>query len=132
MRGQQESSKSKQDQQVETVISGIEDEWVKARLKGNVSYSEDLLHQSYKGVTSAGTSHTKVEFLTFLQKPISSLNLSERSIQAFGDVAVSLGLASSKRGMRIHSYRYLRVYHMAAGKWRLVSSQSTKVPSLCS
>lgn len=117
-------------EQTRTHLAALEDEWLESRAKGNLEISEQLIDDSYQGATSNGHLQTKAEFLLAISRVASSQSRAEhteRSIQIQGVVAVSTGLACIYSGARSHSFRYLRVFRNADGRWRLIASQSTRI-----
>jgi hypothetical protein len=111
-------------------LAAIEDEWLDSRLAGNLEISEQLIDDSYQGITSNGYSQTKADFLHAISRSASSQSRAEhteRNIQIQGFVAISTGLVSLYSGARSHSFRYLRVFRNMDGRWRLIASQSTRV-----
>jgi hypothetical protein len=113
-----------------TALHGLEDEWLKARARGDATLSERLLDDAYRGSNSDGVIHSKVDFLNAMR---SSANESaegehtDREIQIVGDVALSLGVATIRHSGRTNSFRYLRVYVKHGDEWRLLASQSTRL-----
>jgi hypothetical protein len=117
-------------EQMRTQLAAIEDEWLKSRAEGNLEISEQLIDDSYEGITSNGSPQTKAEFLQAISRladPQSRAEHAERNIRVHGALALSTGLASVYAAERSHSFRYLRVFRNTDGKWRLIASQSTRV-----
>jgi Domain of unknown function (DUF4440) len=117
-------------EQIQTQLAAIEDEWLKSRAEGNLEISEQLIDDSYRGITSNGRPQTKAEFLQAIAQSASSQSCAdhaERNIRVHGVLAISTGLASVSSGARSHSFRYLRVFQNADGRWHLIASQSTRV-----
>ena len=124
------SSNGGDTEQIRTQLAAIEDEWLKSRAEGNLEISEELIDDSYQGVTSNGVPQAKEEFLLAIARSASSQSRAEqsdRNIRVHGVLAVSTGLASVYSGERSHFFRYLRVFRKAEGRWRLIASQSTRV-----
>jgi hypothetical protein len=55
-------------EQIRTQLAVIEDEWLKSRLEGNLEFSEQLIDDSYQGITSNGCPQTKAEFLEAISR----------------------------------------------------------------
>jgi hypothetical protein len=113
-----------------TQLAAIEDEWLKSRVEGNPETSEQLIDDSYQGITSDGHLQTKAEFLKAISRSASShsrAEQAERNIRIQDVLAISTGLASIHSETRSHSFRYLRVFRNADGRWRLIASQSTRI-----
>jgi hypothetical protein len=108
----------------------LEDEWMGSRLSGESDASDQLLDDDYKGATSDGLSQSKSDFLVdiaiFSRRNVAA-DQSQRHIRVFGEIAVSSGLATVHSPNREHTFRYLRVFRKAGGKWRLIAAQSTRV-----
>src|SRR5215472_9341460 len=108
-------------------VAAIEDEWLKSRSEGDLGISEQLIDDSYRGITSDGRPQTKGEFLQAIARSASSQSRAEhieRNIQVYGLVAISAGLVSVSSSVQSHSFRYLRIFRNIDGKWRLITSQS--------
>jgi hypothetical protein len=117
-------------EQTRTELAAIEDEWLKSRVEGKLEISEQLIDDSYAGITSKGLPQTKGEFLQAIARsasPKAHPEHGERNIRIHGALAISTGLASVSSGARSHAFRYLRVFRNTDGKWRLIASQSTRV-----
>jgi hypothetical protein len=117
-------------EQIRTELAAIEDEWLKSRVEGNLKISEQLIDDSYEGITSKGLPQTKGEFLQAIVRsasPTSHAEHAERSIRIHGALAISTGIASVSSEACSHAFRYLRVFRNTDGKWRLIASQSTRV-----
>jgi len=117
-------------EQIRTELAAIEDEWLKSRVEGNLVISEQLIDDSYAGITSKGLPQTKGEFLQAIVRsasPESHAEHADRNIRIHGALAISTGHASLSLGERSHAFRYLRVFRKTHGKWHLIASQSTRV-----
>jgi Domain of unknown function (DUF4440) len=117
-------------EQIRTELAAIEDEWLKSRVEGNLEISEQLIDDSYTGVTSKGLPQTKGEFLQAIARsasPKAHPEHAERNIRVHGALAISTGIASVSSGARSHAFRYLRVFRNTGGSWHLIASQSTRV-----
>jgi len=126
----QDIGSPKDTEQIRTELADIEDGWLKSRIEGNLEISEQLIDDSYAGTTSKGLPQTKGEFLQAIiqsASPQSHAEQAERNIRIHGALAISTGLVSVSSGARSHSFRYLRVFRNTDGKWRLITSQSTRV-----
>jgi hypothetical protein len=116
--------------QIRTELAIIEDEWLKSRVAGDLEISEQLIDDSYAGVTSKGLPQTKSEFLQAVVRaasPNSHAEHAERNIRIHGTLAISTGIALVSTAERSHAFRYLRVFRNTDGKWHLIASQSTRV-----
>jgi len=110
-------------------LGTLEDEWMIARVRGDMKFSDRLIDESYQGITSDGLLHSKSDFMQSIAKwaPFHvSAERRESNIQIHGDVAISTGLVTMHGKERASSFRYLRVFRNAEGKWRLIASQSTR------
>jgi lysylphosphatidylglycerol synthetase-like protein (DUF2156 family) len=52
-----------QQQQEVTLLSKTEDNWLDARVRGETSFSGELLDDAYQGATSDGVLQTKADFI---------------------------------------------------------------------
>ena len=117
-------------EQIRTQLAVIEDEWLKSRVEGNLEFSEQLIDDSYQGITSNGCLQTKAEFLEAISRSACSQSHAEhgqRNIQIQGVFAISTGLVSVYSSAHSHLFRYLRVFSNSGEGWRLIASQSTRV-----
>lgn len=117
-------------EKIRTELAAIEDEWLRSRVEGNLQISEQLIDDSYAGITSKGAPQTKGEFLQAIAlsaSPNAHPEHAERNIRIYGALAISTGIASVSSGPRSHAFRYLRVFRNTDGSWHLIASQSTRV-----
>jgi hypothetical protein len=117
-------------EQIRTELAAIEDEWLKSRVEGSLGISEQLIDDSYTGITSKGLPQTKGEFLQAIVRsasPNSHAEHAERNIRIHGTLAISTGIALVSAEERLHAFRYLRVFRSTDGRWHLIASQSTRV-----
>jgi hypothetical protein len=109
-------------------ILALEDDWLESRIRAEPAISETLLDTAYLGVRYDGRVQGRSEFVAAVQNREqlgrSSKQL-ERSVYLFSDVAISMGLAVIQRGESETSFRYVRMYVGAPGRWKLVFSQAT-------
>jgi hypothetical protein len=113
-----------------TLLSSLEEEWMASRLRGEAESTERLLDDSYRGGTPDGLAQTKAVFLQKIassQQTASNADHTDRSIQVYGDVAISTGVATLCSPDRSHSFRYLRVFQKRGGEWRLIAAQSARL-----
>jgi|SRR5215472_3476042 hypothetical protein len=116
-----------------TLLSSIEDQWLAARLRGETESTERLLDANYLGTTSDGVLQTKADFIQRIAQSRVSFTQgehTERYIRFYGDIAVSVGVATLRAPDRSHSFRYLRVFQKNEGSWRLIASQSTRIRAI--
>ena len=113
-----------------TLLSGIEDDWLTARIRGDAESTRRLLDESYQGCNSDGLAQNKSDFVQFVESsrgPFADGVHTDRNIQIHGDMAVSTGVVTLRSADREHAFRYLRVYRKRDGEWRLIASQSTRL-----
>jgi hypothetical protein len=118
-----------QQQQEITLLSKTEDNWLDARVRGETSFSGELLDDAYQGATSDGVLQTKADFIQSIGTWARDLTHGEhagRSIRIHGDVALSSGIVNLSSVRRRHSFRYLRIFLRRRDGWRLIASQSTR------
>lgn len=111
-------------------LHDLENEWLKARARGDATLSERLLDDAYRGSDSDGVIHSKADFLNAIRSAANESaegEHSNREIQTVGDVVLSRGIATIRNGGRGHSFRYLRVFVKNGDEWRLLASQSTRL-----
>ena len=111
-------------------LHDLENEWLKARARGDATMSERLLDDAYRGSDSDGVIHSKADFLNAIRSAANESaegEHSDREIQTVGDVVLSRGIATIRNGGRAHSFRYLRVFVKNGDVWRLLASQSTRL-----
>jgi ketosteroid isomerase-like protein len=118
----------------ESDLAKIEDEWIQARLKGDVTYLERLYAPELR-ITGADGSvierNTDIaRFASGAIKP-QSMEREDMRITVYGDAAVVIGrdnLKGSYNGVsRVGSVRFTHVYVRRDGRWQLVASQGTWV-----
>lgn len=128
----QPSSKAENKSDEITLLSQTEDAWMTARLLGKSKIVDQLVDDAYRGATSHGLAQTKKEFLEAVESSAGAFTQyvhSERTIDVLGNVAISTGVATLTSPRRRHSFRYLRVFSKNKGRWKLIASQSTRLPA---
>jgi hypothetical protein len=111
-----------------TLLRQIEDEWLGARLRGEIEATQRLLDDSYEGTTSSGVVQTKTEFIKSLQLSRMLFTDAEhtvRNIRVHGNLAISTGTATLRSADRENTFRYIRVFLKNGGEWHLIASQAT-------
>jgi len=130
-RKQDSAERSEEELEVDrTLLSKIEDDWLRARISGDAELTQWLLDDGYQGGTSDGLAQTKADFVRFVESSpgaCTSGDHTERDIQIHGDTAVSTGVVTMRSAGRENPFRYLRVYRKRDGEWRLIASQSTRL-----
>ena len=128
----QPSNKTENDASETSLLTQMEDAWMAARILGKSKIVEQMVDDAYRGATSHGQPQTKEELIAAVEKSAGEFTQSahsDRVIDLRGDVAISTGIATLSSPKRQHSFRYLRVFAKAKGKWRLIASQSTALPA---
>ena len=118
----------------ESDLAKIEDEWIQARLKGDVTYLERLYGPELR---ITGTDGSVIERNTDIARFASgaikpqSMEREDMRITVYGDAAVVIGrdnLKGSYNGVPgVGSVRFTHVYVRRDGRWQLVASQGTWV-----
>ena len=98
--------------------------------QGDLEFSDRLIDDSDRGVSSNGLPQSKPEFMHAIARSATShsgAEHAERNVQIHGGMAISSSIATVHSQESAHSFRYMRIFLNAEGAWRLVASQSTHV-----
>ena len=128
----QPSSKAEDKTSEISVLLQMEDAWMAARLMGKSKIVDQMIDDEYSGGTSGGLPQTKQGFMKSVESSVGAFTHyvhSGREIKLRGDMAISTGIATLTSPKRLHSFRYLRVFSKSRGKWRVIASQSTPLPT---
>jgi ketosteroid isomerase-like protein len=119
---------------VEQVLSKMEQDWVGASLKKDIAFVDSLLADDYVGIGSDGSVWTKpkqIEVLRSGELKFDSVSIDGIKVRAFGDTAVVTysqteksrfqGKDSSGRTM------WTDIFVKRNGKWQLVANHSSRV-----
>ena len=126
---QEEPVKSDQE-----IVIELEQAWDEAFYRKDVNFIEGLLADEFVATYDDGSRGDKARELAlveeFNQQMISSTQ-DEFAVKVYGDTAVvwfTLRLAGMRQGQRAEvTYRYTDVWVLQDGRWKCVSTQSTKV-----
>lgn len=126
---QEEPVKSDQE-----ILIELEQAWNEAFYRKDVKFIEGLLADEFVATYDDGSRGDKARELAlveeFNQQVISSTQ-DEFAVKVYGDTAVvwfTLRLAGMRQGQRAEvTYRYTDVWVLQDGRWKCVSTQSTKV-----
>ncbi len=126
---QEEPVKSDQE-----IVIELEQAWNEAFYRKDVNFIEGLLADEFVATYDDGSRGDKARELAlveeFNQQVISSTQ-DEFAVKVYGDTAVvwfTLRLAGMRQGQRAEvTYRYTDVWVLQDGRWKCVSTQSTKV-----
>ena len=106
----------------------------RAMTESDIDALESILADDLVYTHTTGRSETKAEFLESIQGTVSyrSVEPRETQVRFFGDTAVTNGAAamhvSAGERQIIMEILFTEVYQKNAGKWQLVSWQSTRIP----
>ncbi len=107
-------------------LSKLEDEWMRANVKGDKQALEKILADEYVGGT---TSHTKREYIDSLtpDDTIKSWELKDLTVEQDGDRATVQGTLTDERtsGTEVHDFTDTFVWR--DHRWQAVASKDTRV-----
>lgn len=116
-------------------LKKIENDWVAAQKAKDATKLGDILAERWVGVGPDGKTMDKATALASLKAPGSSLTdiqMGPMTVRVFGNAAVVIGsdTAKSMTNGKDSSGKYVftDMFIKRDGKWRVISSQSTKVP----
>jgi len=124
-----------QDASAENQIKALSDQLAQAYIKGDTSFWEKYLADDYIGVYASGQKYTKSESVQPGALKYESFDVRESKIRVYGNTAVVNQLTSATGTVRKDGkpftglYRTTRVWVKEKDGWKLVSFQSTQVPT---
>jgi ketosteroid isomerase-like protein len=138
----------------EQTVKKLDRELSDAIMKGDAATVDRLLADDYIEVTAQGTLQNKADIMAFVRaraaapKAISvgpEISLQETKLNTYGDIAVWVGLKITKYPHMDYQVapgsgqlpppditdreRFMKVYARRTGRWQLVASQTTNVPT---
>src|SRR5262245_43654474 len=122
-----QAANKKSSSKAEEEIMKIEDQWVQSRATKDPTVSKELLAEDYLGANLTGQAQTKQQFIDGVTAGAfaGKAEMMDRKVRIYGDTAVSTGFVTGVAGA--DKVRYIRVYVKRNNKWRLVTSQGTRV-----
>jgi len=115
-------------------ISQIETDAIKASLRNDVAFFENLMADDYFGIDPAGNVVSKSKAIADRKSGAlqwRDIKASEERVEVFGDIAIATGLWTTKGTLAGHdiggAVRYTRIYRNVNGTWKLNHNQLTSV-----
>ena len=115
-------------------ITAVEQAWTAAHRNLDLDMIENILSDQYRQVQSGGKVIGKEEFLDSYRSGSRKWEIAESDqyeIRLLGDIALLIGRWRGKgenNGQAFdYSARYLAVYHLEGGGWKLVSDISVPI-----
>jgi ketosteroid isomerase-like protein len=116
------------------VLIKLERSWNEAVYRKDVAFIESILADEFIATYDDGSRGDKAKELALVaefNQQVESATQDEFTVRVYGDTAVvwfSLRLVGTKQGQRSElTLRYTDVWTMRDGRWRCVSTQSTRV-----
>jgi hypothetical protein len=113
----------------EAVLRALNADYIGAFLKGDAARFGDLLADDFRCILTDGREVTKSEFLKQSAPPaVKDFRNEDVRVRLYENTAVVSARVSYKRpdGSEAET-RYVNVYVRRAGRWQVVSAQSTRV-----
>jgi ketosteroid isomerase-like protein len=118
---------------VATILQ-LEQQWDRAVVTHDRTELDKLMDPSFVATDVYGNIHSRADYLDALTSrdvQYEYRHSDEIQVQAWGDTAIALGLATVKAHFREHDIssenRYMRVYIKHHGRWYTVAEQSTGI-----
>jgi ketosteroid isomerase-like protein len=118
----------------EEEIRKLEADARNASLAGDTGFFERVASDDFLSVDPRGETRTKAQMIEHRNSgnmKFHSIQVEDERVRTYGNAAVVTGTAHVKskheRTEITGSYRYTRVYVKQLGRWRTVSSQSTRI-----
>jgi ketosteroid isomerase-like protein len=119
---------------VEQQIKTLQDQVVQAYLKADTGFMEKYFADGYTAIHGDGRLYTKAQEIENYKSgalKYESIDLRERKIRAYGDMAVDIVLASAKGtygGKSFNAdFRATHIWVKRKGNWKIVAFQTTRV-----
>lgn len=117
-------------------ILTMEGEWRQAQLSEDIPAMDQLLADSFLGITASGqvvTKNQQLDRMRSRQLAITKLDMADTKIKISGNLAVVTSLArleGTANGSPLHGFfRYTRVYNRVQGVgWKITNFEATRVP----
>ena len=127
-------SSAERPENVEAVITHLENKWTMAMLMQDARRLEGLYADDFSGTSPTAHTYTKTDALEELKSgkySVRSTILDEISVNVYGNLAIaftSQELKGRNNGLNVSShYRYTDVWLKRDGKWKLVASQGSRL-----
>lgn len=128
-----EPAPAQNDQEIETTIVGLEQEWVSAIVDKDTATIDRLMADNFVGTSPTGAYYMKDQVLDDLRSgrlDVTSMSLDESSANIFGDTAVaftSQNEVSTYAGEDTSGhYHYTDVWLRRNGQWQVVASHGSR------
>jgi hypothetical protein len=108
----------------------IEDEWSAGRIRGETPSTEQLLDETFKGITSVGVPQSKADLVRSIASSGASFtegDHTERDIRIHGGIAISTGLVTVRSSGPQHCFHHIFVFQGSNGEWPLIAAQATRM-----
>jgi ketosteroid isomerase-like protein len=112
----------------ESEVRRLDDAWNDAYVRHDRSRLADVLADAFEAVLPSGERISRAELMVDPPGRARSVEFSERTVQVFGDAAVSRGRLRLTLADRYIDQRFMRVWAKQAGQWRAVAVAVTPVP----
>lgn len=120
----------------EAAIQSLEEVWNQSRIAGDARQVANLLDDDWKLIHVDGRVEGKESYVRDIAsggRQIQSVEVHERTIRMFGDVAIVtgevLGRGYRRGEMRVGRLRFTHVWVRQSTTWRMLLSQSTEIKS---
>ena len=119
---------------VEQVLTKMEQDWVQALIKGDAAFHESLLADDYVGVGPSGLIRNKAESVADVRSgagTTESMNINGVKVRVFGDVAVVTYSQTEKSQYRGKDTsgptRWTDIFVKRNGKWQIAANHGSRV-----
>ena len=120
---------------VKREVEGLEEQWRKAQLAGDVSTMDKMLSEDFIGISMSGQVNTKAQQLERIRSRklvVTRIELSDMKVKLVGSVAIvtcQADVEGTAEGASMKGrYRYMRVYRrLPSGEWKITSFEATRI-----
>ena len=121
--------------EIEQHVRQLNDEWVKALVRGDSATLDRIMADDLKYVHGSGAIQNKRQFLASLNSGdmvYHSIDFEDVDVRVFGDTAVvmsspRINILIDGKEQKFQA-RFLRVYVKRKGMWQMVAHQATRLP----
>jgi ketosteroid isomerase-like protein len=132
--GQEPGKGARKDTKTVEAIKMMEQEWMKAYVKGDAAFLERHLSDDYTGTYPDGTALDKAGEIQAVKSgdvAITEMKAKEMKVRTYGDTAVITGRSAIRakvKGQEVSGeFRFTDVWVKQGDQWKAVASQVTRI-----